>query len=178
MLKAQDQNTNNNAANLREQFASAGNLSSSPFANAMTQFYNQNTLNQNEQLTAAEQQAQESAAGRQLTAATDLTSGAAGLGNSLQTLDQQSIQNMLAEFIRTSPDYSPLLGAQGGLATTFPPTIEGSVGVGGLGGAVSSAGSALSGIADLWNALDTSGGAGGGSSTGAAAAGAGAASDL
>ena len=156
MLSAENQNTQNNAANLREQFASGGNLQSSPFGNAMSQFYQQNTLNQNAQLTAAEQQAQEAASGRQLTAASDLTSGATGMAANLQSMDQSAIQNMLAEFIRTSPDYSPLLSQIGGAATTFPPTISGSVGVGGMGGAVGSAGTALSGIADLWSALSNS----------------------
>lgn len=156
MLAAEQKNTDKNAANLREQFAFGGDLKSSPFASAMTDFYNQNTLNQNAQLTAAEQAAQESAAGRQLSASSDLMAGSGNMATNLQNLDQQAIQNMLAEFVRTSPDYSPLLGAQGGLATTFPPTIEGSVGVGGMGGAVSSAGTALSGIADLWSALSNS----------------------
>ena len=168
MLAAEQQNTDRNAANLREQFASGGDLKSSPFAGAMDQFYQQNTLNQNAQLTAAEQQAQEAAAGRQMTAATDLTSGATGMGQELQGLDQSAIQNMLAEFIRTNPDYSPLLGAQGGLATTFPPTISDTVGVGGMGGAVGSAGTALSGIADLWSTLSKSSGPAGAGSTPAA----------
>ena len=156
MLAAEQQNTDRNAANLREQFAFGGNLKSSPFAGAMDQFYQQNTLNQNAQLTAAEQQAQEAAAGRQLTAGQDLTQGATSMGQELQGLDQQAIQNMLAEFIRTRPEYSPLLGAEGGAATTFPPTISGNVGVGGMGGAISSAGTALSGIADLWSSLSKS----------------------
>ncbi len=154
MLAAEQKNTDKNAANLREQFAFGGDLKSSPFGGAMTDFYNQNTLNQNAQLTAAEQQAQEAAAGRQLTAGQDLTQGATGMGQELQNLDQTAIQNMLAEFIRTSPEYSPLLSQIGGAATTFPPTISGSVGVGGLGGAVSSAGTALSGIADLWSTIN------------------------
>lgn len=157
MIAAENQNTQNNAANLREQFAFGGDLKSSPFGSAMQQFYNQNTLNQNAQLTQAEQQAQEAASGRQITAAQDLTQGATGFGGTLQSLDQQSIDNMLAEFIRTNPMYSPLLSQMGGAATTFAPTSVGSTGLGGLGGAASSAGTALSGIADLWSALGQSG---------------------
>ena len=157
MVAAEQRNTDQNAANLREQFAFGGDLKSSPFSTAMTDFYNQNTLNQNAQLTAAQLQSSEAAAGRQATAAQELTQGGTGFGGSLQSLDQQSIDNMLAEFIRTSPEYSPLLSQIGGAATTFPPTSVGSVGLGGLGGAVSSAGTALSGIADLWSALGQSG---------------------
>lgn len=157
MVAAENKNTQENAANLREQFAFGGDLKSSPFGNAMTDFYNQNTLNQNAQLTAAQQQASEAAAGRQATAAQELTQGATGMGSQLQGIDQQAIDNMLAEFIRTSPDYSPLLSQIGGAATTFPPVSIGNVGIGGLGGAAASAGSALSGIADLWGALNSGG---------------------
>jgi hypothetical protein len=164
MLAAEQKNTDRNAANLREQFAFGGDLKSSPFASSMTDFYNQNTLNQNAQLTQAQQQTQEAAAGRQMTAGQDLTAGATGMGTELQNLDQSAIQNMLAEFIRTNPDYSPLLGALGGAATTFAPTISGSVGVGGMGGAVGSAGTALSGIADLWSTLSHASGPAGASS--------------
>lgn len=154
MLAAENQNTQNNAANLREQFAFGGDLKSSPFGSAMQQFYNQNTLNQNAQLTAAEQQAQEAAAGRQLTAATTLQSGAQDLGSTLQNLDQSSIQNLLSEFIRTQPEYSPYLNMLFGASTTYPPSEGNGVGVGGLGGTLASAGSALTGIADLWGSLN------------------------
>ena len=157
-MKAAEQRTiDQQGANLREQFAFGGDLKSSPFAQAATDYYSQTAKDQNAALTAAQQQAQEAAAGRQLTAGQDLTSGASSMGQYLQGLDQASIQNLLAEFIRTSPEYSPLLSQIGGAATTFPPSMSGSVGVGGLGGAVSSAGSALSGIADLWSTLNKSG---------------------
>jgi hypothetical protein len=156
MVAAQQKNIGENAANLREQFAFGGDLKSSPFGQAATDFYSQTAKDQNALLAQMQQQASEAAAGRQLSAAGDLTSGATGFGGMLQGLDQQSIQNMLAEFIRTRPEYSPLLGQEGGAATTFPPTISGSVGVGGMGGALSSAGTALSGIADLWSTLSKS----------------------
>jgi hypothetical protein len=153
MVDAQQRNIQRQGADLREQFAFGGDLKSSPFGQAATDFYSQTAKDQNALLAQMTQQAQEAAAGRKLTAGEDLTSGATSFGNMLQGLDQESIQNMLAEFIRTRPEYSPLLGQQGGAATTFPPTISGNVGVGGLGGAVSSAGTALSGIADLWSTL-------------------------
>lgn len=160
MVDAQQRNIQQQGANLREQFAFGGDLKSSPFGQAATDFYSQTAKDQNALLAGMQQQASEAAAGRQATAAQELTQGATGFGGTLQSLDQQSIDNMLAEFIRTNPDYSPLLSAQGGAATTFPPTSVGSVGLGGLGGAVSSAGSALSGIADLWGAINSGGGTG------------------
>lgn len=153
MIDAQQRNIAQQGANLREQFAFGGDLKSSPFGQAATDFYSQTAKDENALLTQAEQQAQEAAAGRRLTAGEDLTKGGQDFGTMLQGLDQQSIQNMLSEFVRTRPEYSPLLSQFGGAATTFPPTISGSVGVGGLGGAASSAGSALSGIADLWSSL-------------------------
>lgn len=158
MLAAQQQNTDRNAANLREQFAFGGDLKSSPFGQSMQDFFNQNTLNQNMQLTQAQQQAQEAAAGRQLSASSDLFSGASGFGQQMQNLDQQSIQNMLSEFVRTQPEYAPYLNMLFGASTTFPPSMSGNVGVGGLGGALGSAGSALSGIADLWGTMNHSSG--------------------
>ena len=158
MIDAQQRNIAQQGANLREQFAFGGDLKSSPFGQAATDFYSQTAKDQNAMLAQMQQQASEAAAGRKLTAGEDLLTGGTGFGGMLQGLDQQSIQNMLAEFIRTRPEYSPLLGAEGGAATTFPPTISGSVGVGGMGGVASSAGSALSGIADLWSTLSKASG--------------------
>jgi hypothetical protein len=165
MLDAQQRNIGQNAANLREQFAFGGDLKSSPFGQSMTDFYGQTAKDQNALLAQMQQQASEAAAGRRMTAGEDLTKGGTGFGEMLQGLDQQSIQNMLAEFVRTRPEYSPLLGAEGGASTTFAPTIGDTVGVGGMGGAASSAGSALSGIADLWSTLSKSSGPAGAGST-------------
>ena len=159
MVDAQQRNIAQQGANLREQFAFGGDLKSSPFGQAATDFYSQTAKDQNALLGQMQQQASEAAAGRQATAAQELTQGGTNFGGTLQSLDQQSIDNMLAEFIRTNPDYSPLLSQFGGAATTFPPTSVGSVGLGGLGGAAASAGTALSGIADLWGALNPQGGA-------------------
>lgn len=156
MIAAENQNTQNNAADLREQFAVGGNLDSSPFGSAMQQFYNQNTLNQNAQLTSATEQAQTQAVQNQLTASQDLTSGSNSLSQYLQGLDQNSISQLLAQFETDLPQNNPLLAYQGGASTTFPPAIANGVGTGGIGGAVSSAGSALSGIADLYGAISNS----------------------
>lgn len=106
IIQAQQRNTDQNAANLREQFASLGDLKGTPFATGMTDFYNQNTKDQNALLSQMQLQ---------------MAPEKAQLGQYLQGLDQQSIQNMLTEFIRTSPQNSPYLNMLYGMATTFAP---------------------------------------------------------
>lgn len=160
MKAAQQRTIAEQGANLREQFAFGGDLKSSPFGQAATDFYSQTAKDENALLTQAQQQAQEAAAGRKLSASSDLTSGASNMGQYLQGLDQASLQSTLAEFIRTQPEYAPYLNMLFGASTTFPPAMSGTVGVGGLGGALGSAGSALSGIADLWGTIKDSGGGG------------------
>lgn len=167
MLAAQNKNTQNNAANLREQFAFAGSLKGTPFADAITNFYNQNTLNQNAQLTAATTAEGDAAAQRSLQASSALTSGSAQLGQVLQGLDQQAITSLFQEFVRTRPEYSPLLNMQFGGATTFPPTVKDNTFLsnlstsfgaglgGGLGKGISGgvSGMASSGLGDLQNLI-------------------------
>lgn len=108
MIAAEQQNTDMNAANLREQFAFGGNLKSSPFGSAMQQFYNQNALNQNAQLTQATATAQENAMNRQLQAGQDIQGEAQQFGTGLQNNNQQAIQNMLNEFHYMLPQNNPM----------------------------------------------------------------------
>jgi hypothetical protein len=126
--------TAQNEAMLRGQFAGMGALAGSPFANAMQNFASQNVLNQNALLTQATLSA--------LPAMQDF-------GQQMQTLDQSAINNMLSEFIRTRPEYSPLLNMMFGGATSSPSVIGKTTGVGGLGAAISGAGTAAAGVADL-----------------------------
>ena len=121
-------------AQLRGQFAFGGDLASSPFAQAETQFAEQNILNQNALLTSATQAALPTMA---------------SFGENLQQLDQSSINNLLQEFIRTRPEYSPLLNMLFGGATSSPGTYGKPSGAGAIGGILSGAGSAMEGIAAL-----------------------------
>lgn len=109
MIASEAQNTAQNANNLREQFAFGGDLKSSPFGTAMQQFYNQNTLNQNAQLTQAQAQAMESAQNRALSAQQGIQSEAGQFGQQAQTMDQQAIDQMLKEFYISLPQNNPLL---------------------------------------------------------------------
>lgn len=122
-------------ANLKEQFNVEGGLASSPFGQAAVDYQTQSnkdldSLLANMQFQGIQDQLQ--AAGMQT-----------GVGQFLQGLDQQSIQNMLQEFIRTSPQYNPLLGMEFGAATTFPPVLQPQKGGGALGGLASSIGPIL-----------------------------------
>jgi hypothetical protein len=75
------------------------------------------------------------------------------LSEILQGYDQASIDRLLAEFIRTRPEYGPLLNAIFGMATTFPPYLGGSYGLGAGGALLGSAGSIMSGAADLYKTI-------------------------
>lgn len=123
MIKAQGQNTAQQEAQIREQFASLGSLKGSPFGTALTNFGEQNVLNQNALLAQMQQQSSEAAAGRQLSAGSQLSSQASDLGQLLQGLDQQSINNMMQEFIRTRPEYGPLLNMLFSGATASPQVV-------------------------------------------------------
>ena len=125
MIASQGQNTANNATNLREQFAGMGALDSSPFGAAMQQFYNQNTLNQNQQLTSATATAQENAQNRELQAQQGTQALASGVGSNIQTIDQSAINNMLQEFNYTQAQNNPLNAGQGQLALSSPNTAKG-----------------------------------------------------
>jgi len=74
MVKAMQQNIQQNQAQLREQFASTGDLASSPFGTAASNFQQQTTLDQNALLGQLQQQASEAAAGRELSAQQSLMS--------------------------------------------------------------------------------------------------------
>jgi hypothetical protein len=115
-------NTGVNANNLREQFAGTGSLSSSPFATSMQQFYNQNTENQNAQLTQATATAQENAQNRMLSADQGIQSEAGTFGQQMQATDQAAIQNMLTEFNYTLPQNNPLMQTMSGSANMQPST--------------------------------------------------------
>lgn len=125
MIAAQQQNTDVNAANLREQFAFGGDLKSSPFGSAMQQFYNQNTLNQNAQLTAATADAQNQAQQRELAAQQGIQGLAGQTGSNLQSIDQNAINTMLQEFNYTLPQNNPLLQLQAQGATAQPGLYKG-----------------------------------------------------
>lgn len=128
---AAKQNNQQQAAQLREQFAGSGTVNSSAYGTAAANFSEQTAKDQNAQLLSAQQSALESAQGRKLTASTTLLSGAQQLGQLFQGMDQAAIDRTLQEFIRTRPEYSPLLPFLQQLTTMFGPTT-GKVQTGGI----------------------------------------------
>lgn len=146
MTEAQQRQIQQNAAQLKEQFAFTGNLASSPMATGMSDYFSQTSKDQNALLAGMQQQALESAMGRKLGAGEYLGTQGAQLASFLQGLDQASIDRLLQEFIRTRPEYSPLLGLQGSMASTFPPTYGGSSTPG-------LAGTIVGGMSDLISAI-------------------------
>jgi hypothetical protein len=126
MTEAQQRQIDQNAARLKGQFAFTGNLASSPMSNAMTDYYTQTSKDQNALLGAMTQQAQEAAQGRRLGAGEFLQGQAGQMGQFLQGLDQASVDRLMQEFVRTRPEYNPLLNMMFAGATTFPPTFGGS----------------------------------------------------
>ncbi|KKL59253.1 hypothetical protein LCGC14_2217200 [marine sediment metagenome] len=149
MVEAAKRGIDESRANLRESFSFAGNLASSPFGRAETDFESQTAKDLNAQLIQAVTQAQESAAGRRLGAGTALAGGASDFGSYLQGLDQSSIDRLFDEFIRTRPEYSPLINAQFGAAGAFAPVLSNRFGLGAVGGLLGGAGAAASGISDI-----------------------------
>lgn len=134
MLDAQQRNIGQNQANLKEQFAFAGDLASSPFGTAMTDYMTQTTKDQNALLAQLEQQAMEAAMGRELQASTSLT-GLAGAES--QFLDQ--------------------LFASGATAS---PSLFTKSKTGGLSGLLGGVGSLLGGIGSLGSSASEAGGIG------------------
>jgi len=180
MIQSQQNNIAQNQANLKEQFGSMGDLSSSSAANAMSLFNAQTAADQNSLLGQLQANASESAAGRQLSAlqggvgtqlnalqggvGTQLAAGsqlqqlASQLGVNLQGLDQQSIQALMQEYFQTTPQENPLNNEMFGLGTTFAPTYtkQGGVGSGLIGSLPSMIGGAASGISSAGGGvLDT-----------------------
>lgn len=160
MINAQQTNIGQNQANLKEQFGSMGNLSSSSAANAMALYNTQTTADQNSLLGQLTSQSTESAQGRLLqalmsgqstqnSAASTLFGAGNQLGNTLQSLDQNSINQLMQEYFQTTPQANPLNNEMFGLGTTFAPMYSPKGGVGsGLVGALPAIAGAAGGAAD------------------------------
>ncbi len=142
---AMDRNIAEGRANLKEQFNFAGNLASSPFGTAATDYETQAALQKNALIAQMSEQALPYRTG----AAQALMGGGQDVGQYLQGLSQEDIGRLYQEFLRTRPEYSPLLNMEYGLATTFPPFLNATYGTGAAGAALSSAPSLISSIKDL-----------------------------
>lgn len=127
MVAAMGQNTAQNEAQLKEQFAFSGNLQSSPFGTAMSNYLQQTNLDQNALLGQLDTTAMENAMQRELTASQSLTGMA---GQESQFLDQLFSSMATASPQLNKKGQSSILGGIGSLLG----------GAGALGGAISGAG--------------------------------------
>jgi hypothetical protein len=151
MIGSEQQNIQQNAAQLKEQFGSMGALSSSNAADAMSQFFQQTALGQNAQLTQATATAQENAANRMLQTGEFGIGTESGVGQLAQQLDTQAISTLMQQYEMNLPQFNPMLNLESSFATTYPGvyTKQGGVGSALLG----SAGSLMSGASELIPAL-------------------------
>lgn len=151
MIAAQQQNIQQNEANLKEQFAATGGLGGSPYGTAVSNYEQQTTKDQNALLGQLTAQSLEAARGRQAGAAEQLFTGGQDFSSVLQNLDQNSINAMLQEYIRTSPQYNPLLSMMYGQANTFDPTLSANYGLGGTGAILQGLGSIAGAGASIYS---------------------------
>jgi hypothetical protein len=122
MVKAMGQNTAQNQANLKEQFAFSGDLQSSPFGTAMSNYMQQTNLDQNALLGQLDTTAMENAMQRELTASQGLTGMAA---NETQFLDQLFSSGALASPNLFKKSQSSVLGGIGSLLSGLSSAIPG-----------------------------------------------------
>ena len=147
MVQAQGQNINQNLQQLKEQSAGMGALAGSTFGNAAGNYLEGATAQQNALLGQLQQQ---NILQGQIPAAEQLMSGAQNFGQYAQGLNQQAIQNVYNEMIRTSPQYNPTLQMAYGLGTTYDPVLQRPASGGGvLGGIAGAAPGLMSTIASL-----------------------------
>jgi hypothetical protein len=112
MIQAQQQNIQQNQANLKEQFAFSGDLQSSPFGTAMSNYSQQTTADQNSLLGQLQTSALENAQNRGLQASMGV--------QSLGANESQFLNQLFASSALTSPQvlgqqHSSMLGGIGSL---------------------------------------------------------------
>jgi hypothetical protein len=153
MIAAQQQNIQQNQANLKEQFGFAGDLQSSPFGTAMSNYEQQTSLSQDALLAQLEQQSMESAMQRKLTASQDITGMA---GAETQFLDQLFSQGAFASPGLSKKPSSSVLGGIGSILSSLFGAAGNAGSFGalfGLGGAGAAGAGAAGGAGDLTDLL-------------------------
>ena len=146
MIEAQRGNVARGGRDIQEAFGAGGAFFSSGSADTLTNYYNQVSRDQNALLGKMTAEAQEAAKMRQYGTGLGVAELATGLGENaanrrflasniantmysqlgqiFQGMDQAAIDRTLNEFIRTRPEYGPLLQYILALSTVFPPTQQ------------------------------------------------------
>ena len=140
MVQSMQNPIQQNEAQLREQASVGGDLVGSTLGTSMSNYLAQVTTSENAQLIQAQTQALEQAQGRKLSSNEFMGQ----FGQYLQGLDQSSIDRMYQEYIRTSPDYSPLLQNEQAAAAQYPPYLKTETGMQQFLGSLGGIGSILS----------------------------------
>lgn len=162
MVQAQQQQIAQNQANLKEQFGFAGELQSSPFGTAMSNYMQQTTADQNSLLGQLQTQALENAANRQLTAGQGIQQQQTGIGALLQQGQMGTAGNLLGLSGSEAQYLTQLLGqgamAQPGLTMKGQNTALGGVGAmlpfaGAVGGSIAEGLSGGGGAGDVASSL-------------------------
>ncbi len=181
MQSAMDRIYKQGAANVAEGFAGAGTMYSSPYGAASTDYELQAAKEKASTMAGLTTQSMEQARGRQMQAL-DIEKSYYGMNqqqqqyflsaaNQIQQLfqgmDQASIDRTLTEFIRTQPEYGPLLQYIYGLSTTFPAALPTKAGLTPGAAAIGSAGGILQGISGLIGAIKGPSSGGGSTPAGA-----------
>lgn len=163
MTKAMDRTYEQGRGDIRSQMAGLGVIGGTPHGQAQTDYALQAAREKAGLLGTLQTGAMESARGRQVTAlgiakdfhALDVNQqqfmieAASKLGEVFQGLDQASIDRTLAEFIRTRPEYGPLLNFIYGLSQTFPPYLAGKTGLGTTGAVIGNIGTGAQVASDI-----------------------------
>jgi hypothetical protein len=145
MVNAMQQNTAQQAADLKEQLSAGGNLVGTPYGTTMQDFYSNIGAQQQALLGQLSTQAQQQAVQNMLSAQgtlgqLGLTGQEANITNMLgaqgqimgqvlptsaqqQGIQQAGLANAYQEWLRTQPQYNPLMNYMFGAGTTFPPYL-------------------------------------------------------
>jgi hypothetical protein len=148
MLQAQQRNIGQNQANLKEQFGFAGDIQSSPFGTAMSDYMQQTSKDQNALLAGLDTQAMEAAMGRELQASEATTGMAAAETQFLEQLFSQGATASPGLFNKAKT--SGLGGLLGGIGSLIGAGGAGaSAGLAAAGGGAGGIASILAGLAAI-----------------------------
>ena len=171
--KAMERQYAQGRGDIRAQMAGLGLIAGTPHAGAQTDYALQAAREKTAIMTGLETGALESAQGRRMQAL-GISRDFFGLnqqqqrffvdqsrqvGEIFQGMDQAAIDRTIAEFLRTRPEYAPLLNLLYGLSTTFPPYLTQEEGLGSVGAAL---GNIETGVQIGQDVIDIYGGLGGG----------------
>ena len=167
--KAMDRQYKQGRGDIRAQMAGLGLIAGTPHTGAQTDYALQAAREKTAIMTGLETGALESAQGRRMQAL-GISSDFFGLnqqqqrffvdqsrqiGEIFQGMDRAAIDRTMAEFLRTRPEYGPLLNLLYGLSTTFAPQLAQEEGLGSVGALLGNIGTGLEIFGDLASGFES-----------------------